>query len=235
MNSRKTTNGELQVHNQDLLRKAFYTGIFFILIVLLLNVIIENPNPYLYSTFKLVLSMGAAAFALGLTGILKIEIGQVVKTSGAIAVFVLVFYVYPTENNHNTIYPSSVNEEQCENSTKNVYMILYESTRLKVYQGDRIRVVSLDGKINFGPIVGVIGPEGKNSGIFGITLTRYNLIDEISHGALMYRLNYDEQWKKLVSVDSIVVKRDGFLEVDINDKEKANNFGFYLASLRISN
>jgi hypothetical protein len=74
---------------------GFVFGVFFCIVLLVLTVIIRDPTPAQYATFKTILAIAAAGIAGILTGFIQVE-GTfqkfALRAGGALAVFVIVFF-----------------------------------------------------------------------------------------------------------------------------------------------
>lgn len=87
------------------------SGLIFLITLLLIAVLIPNPTTFQIFVFRVVLSLAAAAFGAAISGFLKIKIPVlrgVISAGGALALFVLIYYVNPpalivesTEQNQN--------------------------------------------------------------------------------------------------------------------------------------
>jgi hypothetical protein len=79
---------------------AFVIGIAFVLLVLFLVVWIPNPTESQFTVFRIVISLGSAAFSIALTGFLSIKFrwarGGELVAGGALAVFAVVYFASPT-------------------------------------------------------------------------------------------------------------------------------------------
>jgi hypothetical protein len=74
---------------------AFAFGIAFIVAILILAIVFPNPTPFQYTIFRIVIALAAAGFAAEVPGMLDVRIANWVKATGALAVFVLVFFYNP--------------------------------------------------------------------------------------------------------------------------------------------
>ena len=70
-------------------------GIAFMITMIVLAVKYPNPTPYQYQTFRIILAVAVAGFAATIPGFLEVKISSWIKASGALAVFVLVFFYNP--------------------------------------------------------------------------------------------------------------------------------------------
>lgn len=73
----------------------FLFAIFFICIMLILAVALPNPTQLQWRVFGLVLAMAAAGFGAILPGALKVHINKTIKATGAIGLFVIVYFFNP--------------------------------------------------------------------------------------------------------------------------------------------
>lgn len=84
---------------------AISFGIIFIIVILLLSIKFPNPTPHQAWVFRVVLSLAAAGIGATLPGLLKIE-GQIAQfaigASGALGLFIIVYFFNPPKIFHNT-------------------------------------------------------------------------------------------------------------------------------------
>lgn len=68
-----------------------------VLIAVLLGIAFAAPNPtsFQYTVFRIVLALAAAGVAAMIPGFLNVEVGTAIRASGAIAVFVIVYFFSP--------------------------------------------------------------------------------------------------------------------------------------------
>jgi hypothetical protein len=76
---------------------AFGFGIGFMIVLLVLAIEFPNPTPFQYEIFRIVLSIGVAGFAACIPGLLQVKFGNWLAASGAIAVFVIVYFFNPAK------------------------------------------------------------------------------------------------------------------------------------------
>ena len=80
---------------------AFISGLVFITVLLVLAMFFPEPTPFQYTVFRIVLAIAAAGFAAVIPGLLHLQIrpglGAVVRASGAIAVFAIIFFFNPAK------------------------------------------------------------------------------------------------------------------------------------------
>ena len=70
-------------------------GVAFILMLLLIAVFCPNPTSFQCLVFRVVLALAAAGVAAMISGFLTVHVGTVIKASGAIAVFVIIYFFNP--------------------------------------------------------------------------------------------------------------------------------------------
>ncbi|HUS06734.1 MAG TPA: hypothetical protein VMZ52_10575 [Bryobacteraceae bacterium] len=74
---------------------AYFSGILFITVMLVLSLVVGNPTPSQFFTFRLVLALAAAGFGAVIPGFISVNVSNVVRAGGAIALFVIVFLLNP--------------------------------------------------------------------------------------------------------------------------------------------
>lgn len=74
---------------------VFLFGVVFVIVMLFMAHSTPDPTSFQYFVFRTVLSAAVAGIAVFIPGLLDITLGKWLKTSGALAVFVLVYYVNP--------------------------------------------------------------------------------------------------------------------------------------------
>jgi len=79
--------------NEKLL--VFLFGVVFVIIMLYTAHSTPEPTSYQYFVFRTVLSASVAGIAVFIPGLLDISLGKWLKASGALAIFVIVYYVNP--------------------------------------------------------------------------------------------------------------------------------------------
>ena len=89
-NKRQTSNWEKVA--------GFIFGIAFVITLLVMAVIIPNPTPEQYATFKTILALAAAGVGGVLSGFIHVE-GTLkqwsIRAGGALALFLIVFFFTP--------------------------------------------------------------------------------------------------------------------------------------------
>lgn len=74
---------------------AVGSGVVFLIILLALAIAVPEPSPFQYTVFRIVLALAAAAFATTIPGFLEVVISGFARATGAIAVFLIVFFFSP--------------------------------------------------------------------------------------------------------------------------------------------
>lgn len=123
-----------------------------------------------------------------------------------------------------TLEKDSRNASHLEYSVPGLTRVTLERIR----QGDKVRI-STDGSIRVGQFVGNSTPEGKTSGVLGLSLEQYNIVPSFPHGALMYRFATDNKWRLCGRGFDFVSASNGPLDIifQVNDNDQANNSGSY--------
>lgn len=73
----------------------FGFGSTFVVALLILAIFFPEPSPFQYFVFRLVLALAASGISASIPGFLEVEVSNMVKGSGALAVFVIVFFFSP--------------------------------------------------------------------------------------------------------------------------------------------
>lgn len=72
-------------------------GITFILGILALAIFFPEPTPFQYTVFRIVLALASAGVATVIPGLIDVKVGEIATASGAIAVFLIVYFFSPAE------------------------------------------------------------------------------------------------------------------------------------------
>ena len=91
-------------------------------------------------------------------------------------------------------------------------------------------MVKASGTMVIGRALGNSTPDGRPSGLFGLSLAEYNIARHINHAGLMYRLKGESEWKFCGSQCVIRKnKHEPYLEIlfQINDRQTSDNEGGY--------
>ncbi|UCG58469.1 MAG: hypothetical protein JSU70_02970 [Phycisphaerales bacterium] len=97
-------------NNQKLVAFAF--GVAFVIALLVLAIAFPDPTPFQYTVFRVVLSLAAAGVGAIIPGLLEAKAATWIRASGALAVFVIVYFYSPAAlvtppPNGNTPEPNS--------------------------------------------------------------------------------------------------------------------------------
>jgi hypothetical protein len=106
----------------------------------------------------------------------------------------------------------------------------FRRTSIHIMPGDMVNVEA-EGSIELGMWVRTSSPEGRESGVGGVSLAPYNLVRTINHGALMNRIAHDADWKCAGKHVKFIAGREGELEFEVNDKQQYDNRGSYLVNV----
>ena len=74
---------------------AFIFGVTFIVVMLTLAIIFPTPTTFQYTIFRIVLALATAGIAGMIPGFLSIVIARWIRATGALAVFVVVYFYNP--------------------------------------------------------------------------------------------------------------------------------------------
>lgn len=92
---------------------TFVFGVIFVVVLLIIAIKFPEPTPFQYTIFRITLALAAAGVATMLTGFIDINISNIVKASGALAVFVLVYFYNPAQT---VITEKHLNDETMRSS-----------------------------------------------------------------------------------------------------------------------
>lgn len=74
---------------------AFIFGIIFVIVFIVIAIAIPNPTTFQYTFFRIILSAAVAGVVSFIPGFIEVKISNWVRAGGALAVFVMVYYVAP--------------------------------------------------------------------------------------------------------------------------------------------
>lgn len=109
-----------------------------------------------------------------------------------------------------------------------------QSVEIEVEEGSIIKI-NASGSIKVGNFVGNSGPDGLSSGVFGVSLSAYNLVPEFKHAVLMYGLPGDTKWRSCGLGCQFIAQTSGKMEIqfEINDNAQGDNIGAYNVEIRV--
>lgn len=81
--------------NERLLAAVF--GVIFVGAILALAVFFPTPTPFQYLVFRIVLAIAAAGFVSMTPGFLEVNVPNIARAGGALAVFLVIFFYNPAE------------------------------------------------------------------------------------------------------------------------------------------
>lgn len=99
-----TSSKEAKKNEQYL---AYGFGLVFIVVILVLAIVFPTPTQFQYTVFRIILALAAAGIAAFIPGFLQVDFKNVVRASGAIAVFVVVYFFSPAQLAILNIQPSA--------------------------------------------------------------------------------------------------------------------------------
>lgn len=74
---------------------AYAFGIIFVAAILVIAIFIPEPTPFSYTVFRIVLALAAAGVGAVIPGFLEVSFRNVLRASGAVALFVIVYFFSP--------------------------------------------------------------------------------------------------------------------------------------------
>ncbi|EIS6849509.1 hypothetical protein L0S88_004916, partial [Escherichia coli] len=74
---------------------AFSFGILLVILFIIIAIFIPNPTNFQYTFFRIILSAAVAGVVSFIPGFIEVKISNWVRAGGALAVFVIVYYVAP--------------------------------------------------------------------------------------------------------------------------------------------
>ena len=92
---KRTSGGWLSDKKQLEKLIAYVFGLIFIIALLILAIAFPEPTQFQYVVFRIVLALAAAGVASMIPGFIEVQISNVVRAGGALAVFVLVYFYNP--------------------------------------------------------------------------------------------------------------------------------------------
>jgi len=117
-------------------------------------------------------------------------------------------------------------------TAKKVSVDAFIRTQVCVKQGDLV-TIEAEGHIRVGAMVGTSDPDGRNTGVFGLSLESYNIVSTFNHAALMYRLAGEREWNLAGKRKQFAADKDGCIEFQINDNIQDDNVGSYSVSITV--
>ena len=77
---------------------AFVFAIVFLIALLAIAIFDRNPTSHSRLIYRVILSLAAAGFGAAVPGTLDVHVGTFIRATGAIALFVVVFFFYPKQS-----------------------------------------------------------------------------------------------------------------------------------------
>ncbi len=98
---------------------AYVFGVVFIGIILMIAIFVPNPTPFSYTIFRVVLALAAAGVGAVIPGFLEVSFRNILRASGAVALFVVVYFFAPvalSEPNETIAPPPTANARPAANA-----------------------------------------------------------------------------------------------------------------------
>lgn len=128
---------------------------------------------------------------------------------------------------------SSFNTIKMEGKSKITLKVTgFTRTRICIKKGDVVHIEAT-GNMRIGYCVGYSDPDGRQSGLFGLSLEQYCLVKGINSSALIYRVGPTDDWKLAGKKKVFVADRPGCIEFEVNEIDKSDNAGFYEVEVMI--
>ncbi|MGB8193672.1 MAG: toll/interleukin-1 receptor domain-containing protein, partial [Chitinophagaceae bacterium] len=108
----------------------------------------------------------------------------------------------------------------------------YTPTSICIDKGDIVNIEA-DGNIRVGANIGNADPDGRNSGMLGMSLEQYNIVRNLNHAALLYKLDGDANWKLAGKRKRFVATHNGCIEFQVNDNTQSDNYGSYTVEVSV--
>jgi len=74
---------------------AYLFGVAFVVVMLVIAVLFPRPTVFQVFVFRVVLALAAAGVAAMIPGFLNVELGNAIRAGGAIAVFIVIYFLNP--------------------------------------------------------------------------------------------------------------------------------------------
>jgi hypothetical protein len=101
------------------------------------------------------------------------------------------------------------------------------------FKEGNVVTIEATGQIRVGTFVGNSDPDGRTSGVMGMSLESYNIVSAYNHAALMYRLNGETEWRLAGRKKKFIAPRNGCLQFQVNDNSQGDNYGTYTVEVSI--
>ena len=76
---------------------AFSAGVVFVAVMLAIALVVPNPTPTQWFVFRVVLALAAAGIGAVIPGLIDVHVSTVIRAGGAMALFVIVYYLNPPQ------------------------------------------------------------------------------------------------------------------------------------------
>jgi hypothetical protein len=108
-------------------RVAYTSGVVFTIVILATAILFPTPTPFQYTVFRIVLALAAAGIAAMIPGFLSVEVGTAVRATGAIAVFVIIYFFSPAQLFVNAESNGATGVDQRRKDDKNTNQSVLEN------------------------------------------------------------------------------------------------------------
>jgi len=108
----------------------------------------------------------------------------------------------------------------------------FTSTIICVRKSDLV-TMEAGGHIRDETIACSFDADGKKLSPLGISLESYNIVPNINHAALLYRLEGEREWRLAGKKKQFAAGRDGCIEFQVNDNIQDDNVGSYLVKITV--
>jgi hypothetical protein len=102
----KTSKTFIDMTKKQQIKFGAITGLALLLILLVIALLVKCPTNFQNNIFIIILSLAGAAFASIIPGLIEVRHRQAITATGAIAVFVIIFFMKPTQLSNYTNCPS---------------------------------------------------------------------------------------------------------------------------------
>jgi hypothetical protein len=90
-----TFNGRQDMNKSDERKLAYVFGVVFVVVLLVIALALPNPTVFQYTVFRIILALAAAGVASMIPGFLHVTVKTWIRASGALAIFVIVYFFSP--------------------------------------------------------------------------------------------------------------------------------------------
>ena len=102
----KSTKIFIDMTKKQQVKFGAITGLVLLLVLLLIALVVKCPTNFQNNIFIIILSLAGAAFASIIPGLIEVKYREIITATGALAVFVIIFFMKPTQLSNYTDCPS---------------------------------------------------------------------------------------------------------------------------------